>query len=173
MQVHIQHKYWGLFKSCRDCREDVYRPGHSGLHHLLERMQLQLSLCEGGFGLNATAVASDSNAVEYQPSLSLHTGSSLAAAGHCHDPHPKAHSSPRPSSQLHSVHPPLAIQRPVPPSVRICGAPSPIATLPCALLGTLLGFLTPCSSRCQQTLPPGRSRSRPNLSHALNRRSAA
>jgi hypothetical protein len=163
MQVHIQYMYWGLFNSCRDYRENVCRPRHSGLHCLLERTQLRLSLCEGGFGLNATAVVPDSNAVEYQPSLSLHTASFLAAAAHCHDARPKAHWSLRPSSQLHSVPPPLPTQRPVPPCVRICGAPSPMTTLPCALLGTLLFLLTPCSSRCRQTLPPGRSRSRPTL----------
>jgi hypothetical protein len=35
------------------------------LHHPAVRMQLRLPLCEEDFGLNATGVVPDSNAVEY------------------------------------------------------------------------------------------------------------
>jgi hypothetical protein len=65
------------------------------------RIQLRLTLYEGGFGLNATGVIPDSNAVDFWRSRSQHTASFLAAVAYCHDALPEAHSSLRPFSQLH------------------------------------------------------------------------
>jgi hypothetical protein len=49
---------------------------------------------------------------------------------------------------------PYPIQHPVPHSVRLYGAPSPIASLPRTLLSPWLCFLNPHSSHCQPTISP-------------------